>query len=161
MAGGSDSGSWLRQSEVQTPPLWLSESDGTRTPFACPLCFLTPRPGTSPPVLCPPSGRSDWPGWVTCSSESQSTVGGLALFTNGTSHPNSIRSVGKAVSQNDSALRLPTPLHPVLRRKRLSETHLSQGLGSELPRFCSLALRAADGNQNLCIPSTPPTSLMH
>lgn len=102
------------QSEVQTPPLCLSESDGTRTPFPCPLCFLTPRPGTSPPVLCPPSGRSDWPAWVTCSSESQSTVGGLALFTSGTSHPNSIRSVGKAVSQNDPSTTSshPTPPSP-------------------------------------------------
>ena len=83
----------------------------------------------------------------------------MALFTNGTSHHNSIRSVGKALSQNDPSLRLPTPLHPVLRRKRLPETRLSQGLSSELPGFCSLALKAADGNQNPCSPSIPPTSL--
>ena len=110
-----------RQGEVQTPPLWLSESDGT-TPFPCPLCFLTPRLGTSPPVLGPPPGRSDWPAWVTCPCESQSTVGGLALFTNGTSRPNSIRSLGKAVSQNDSALCLPT-----------HSTQSSEGRGSRKP----------------------------
>lgn len=84
----------------------------------------------------------------------------MVLFTNGTSHPNSIRSMRKALSQNDPELRLPSPLHPVLRRKRLLETRLSQGLSSELLGFCSLALKAADGNQNPCRPCIPPTSFL-
>lgn len=81
----------------------------------------------------------------------------MVLFTNGISHPNSIRSMQKALSQNDPELCLPTPLHPVLRRKRVLETRLSQGLSSELLGFCSLALKAADGNQKPCRPSIPPT----
>ena len=42
-----------RQGEVQTRPLWLSESDRTQTPLPFPLCFSTPQLGTSPPLLCP------------------------------------------------------------------------------------------------------------
>lgn len=153
------------QGEVQTRPLWLSESDRTWTSFPFPLLFSTPQLGTSPPLLCPfpcPAAlrQEDLIGQLGSCAHLRanrqeeawlcSPMAPLTLTLSGAWGRPFPRMTHQHVFP-------PTPPSP--QKEECPGNLPLPGPELRTSGFCSLALKAADGNQNPRSPSIPPTSL--